>query len=93
MEKKQKKKRHKKTEREIRAALVGEVVLQMVENFDRFLSTPKRIRDFTYTEILQYKELLRSAMASKERLENIKKPRAVLVKFAQELEKINQLYQ
>lgn len=88
-----KKKRHKKTEREIRAALVGEVVLQMVENFDRFLSPPKRIRDFTYTEILQYKELLRSAMASKERLENIKKPRAVLVKFAQELEKLNQFYQ
>ena len=88
-----KKKRHKKTEREIRAALVGEVVLQMVENFDRFLSPPQRIRDFTYTEILQYKELLRSAMASKERLENIKKPRAVLVKFAQELEKLNQFYQ
>ena len=88
-----KKKRHKKTEREIRAALVGEAVLQMVENFDRFLSPPKRIRDFTYTETLQYKELLRSAMASKERLENIKKPRAVLVKFAQELEKLNQFYQ
>lgn len=89
----EKNKKHKKTEREIRAALVGEVVLQMVENFDRFLSPPRRIRDFTYTEILQYKELLRSAMASKERLENIKKPRAVLVKFAQELEKLNQFYQ
>lgn len=93
MEKKQKKKRHKKTEREIRVALVGEAALQMVENFDRFLSPPKRIRGFTYTEILQYKELLRSAMASKERLENIKKPRAVLVKFAWELEKLNQFYQ
>lgn len=93
MENKTKKKRHKKTEREIRAALVGEAVLQMVGNFDRFLSPPKRIRDFTYTEILQYKELLRSAMASKERLENIKKPRAMLVKFARQLEKLNQFYQ
>lgn len=93
MENKTKKKRHKKTEYEIRAALVGEEVLQMVGNFDRFLAPPKRIRDFTYTEILQYKELLRSAMASKERLENIKKPRAMLVKFAQQLEKLNQFYQ
>ena len=93
MEKTKKKKRHKKTEDEIRAALVGEEALKMIENLDRFLSPPKRIRDFTYTEILQYKELLRSAMASKERLENIKKPRAVLVKFAQELEKLNQFYQ
>lgn len=93
MENKTKKKRHKKTEREIRVALVGEAALQMVENFDRFLSTPKRIRDFTYTEILQYKELLRSAMASKEQLENIKKPRATLVKFAWQLEKLNQFYQ
>lgn len=93
MENKTKKKRHKKTEREIRAALVGEDVLQMVENFDRFLSPPKRIRDFTYTDILKYKELLRYVIVGKERLENIKKPRAVLVKFAQELEKLNQFYQ
>ena len=93
MENKTKKKRHKKTEREIRAALVGEDVLQMIENFDRFLTPPKHIREFTYTDILKYKELLRHVMASKERLENIKKPRATLVKFARQLEKLNQFYQ
>lgn len=93
MEKTKKKKRYKKTEREIRAALVGEEILQMVENFDRFLQPPKRIREFTYTEILQYKELLRSVIASKERLKNIKKPRVMLVKFAQELEKLKLFYQ
>ena len=93
MENKTKKKRHKKTECEIRAALAWGEVLQKVGNFDRFLSPPRRIREFTYIEILQYKELLRSVMASKERLENIKKPRAMLVKFAQQLEKLNQFYQ
>lgn len=93
MENKTKKKRHKKTEHEIRAALVGEEVLQMIENFDRFLTPPKHIIELTYTDILKYKELLRLVMAFKERLENIKKPRAMLVKFARQLEKLNQFYQ